>query len=254
MRPNIIIISCKFCPWSGMDNEESVNGTITIIIILRKIYGVFMEPIRNSLDPLYNPGSSLADENGVMKNYIKASKELKITQMRWPGGNYVSGYNWKDDIGPKDQRPVRKELAWGVLDKNQVGTDEWIKISRSLGVENVICINLGTGTLDDARYWVEYCNGEKGTYYSDLRVRYGNEQPFNVKYWGLGNEIDGSWQMGHKNAEDYSKYAKEAAKLMKLTEKNISLIASGPSAFSFDNADWMKWLNQFIWLLMNGHH
>ncbi len=206
-----------------------------------KIYGVFMEPIRNSLDALYNPDSPLADENGVMKNYIEAVRELKITQMRWPGGNYVSGYNWQDGIGPKDQRPVRKELAWGVLDKNQVGTDEWIKISRSLGVENVICINLGTGTLDDARYWVEYCNGEKGTYYADLRSKYGNEQSYNVKYWGLGNEIDGSWQMGHKNAEDYSKFAKEAAKLMKLTDNSISLIACGPSAFNFNNADWLKW-------------
>jgi len=112
------------------------------------IYGVFMEPIRNSLDAIYKPGSPLADENGVMKSYIEAAKELKITQMRWPGGNYLSGYNWKDGIGPLDQRPVRKELAWGVLDKNQVGTDEWIKIAKSLGVENVMCINLGTGTLD----------------------------------------------------------------------------------------------------------
>ena len=137
------------------------------------IYGVFMEPIqfdprrfgmpnakpRNTMyGSLYDPDSELANEDGFRTDYIEAARELKLTNMRWPGGNYVAGYNWRDGIGPKNKRPVRKELAWGALENNHVGTDEWVKLNKACGTENVVCINLGTGTLDDARYWVEYCN------------------------------------------------------------------------------------------------
>lgn len=231
----------------------SQNATIKVDVdrqisqIDPKIYGGFMEQM--VLRQIYNPGSPDADENGVMKVYIDAAKDLKITAMRWPGGNFVSGYNWQDGIGPLDQRPARPELAWHSIEKNQVGTDEWIKIAKSLGVENIICINAGTGTLDDARHWVEYCNGPKGSYYADLRAKYGHEEPYNVKYWGLGNEIDGPWQMGHKSAEDYSKFALEAAKLMKWTDRNVSLIASGPSAFNYNDGDWVKWARTVIYEL-----
>jgi alpha-N-arabinofuranosidase len=212
-----------------------------------KIYGVFMEPIHfsrplpgqeepvswNTLyGPLYNPDSPLADENGFNKAYIEAAKELKITNMRWPGGNYVAGYNWQDGIGPKEKRPVRKELAWGGIENNHMGTDEWIQLNKSIGSENVVCINLGTGTVDDARYWVEYCNCEPGTYYADLRKKYGNEKPFGVKYWCLGNEVDGEpWIIGYKNAEDYCKIAKVAARLMRNTDNSIKLIANGSSNY-----------------------
>jgi len=221
-----------------------------------KIYGVFMEPIH--FDPqkfgiegaepgntlygtLYDPESPLANEDGFKMNYIEAGRELKITNMRWPGGNYVAGYNWRDGIGPKDKRPVRKELAWGALDNNHVGTDEWVKLNKALGTENVVCINLGTGTIDDARYWVEYCNSEAGSYYADLRAEYGNEKPYNIKYWCLGNEVDGEpWIMGYKNAEDYCKIAKEAAKVMRYTDNNISFIANGSSYYE-PSGKWMDW-------------
>ena len=221
-----------------------------------KIYGVFMEPIQfNPADfggellfpentlygTLYDPKSPLANEDGFKKNFIEAGRELKITNMRWPGGNYVAGYNWQDGIGPKDKRPVRKELAWGTLDTNQVGTDEWVKLNKALGTENVLCINLGTGTLNDARYWVEYANSEVGSYYADLRAKYGNKKPFNIKYWCLGNEVDGSpWIMGHKNAEDYCKIAKEAAKIMRYTDNSIKFIASGSSYYE-PTGKWMDW-------------
>ena len=162
------------------------------------IYCVFMEPIY--FDPhkfgiedaepgntlcgtLYDPESLLANKDGFRRDYIEAGRELKVTNMRWPGGNYVAGYHWQDGIGPREKRPVRKELAWGALDTNQVGTDEWVRLNKALGTENVVCINLGTGTLNDARYWVEYCNSETGSYYADLRAKYGNEKPYNVKYW-----------------------------------------------------------------------
>jgi alpha-N-arabinofuranosidase len=221
-----------------------------------KIYGVFMEPIH--FDPkkygiedaepgntlygtLYDPDSPLANKDGFKKNYIEAGRELKITNMRWPGGNYVAGYSWQDGIGPKEKRPVRKELAWGALDNNHVGTDEWVKLNKALGTENVVCINLGTGTINDARYWVEYCNSDTGSYYADLRAKYGNERPYNIKYWCLGNEVDGEpWIMGYKNAEDYCKIAKEAAKVMRYTDNSLSFIANGSSYYE-PSGRWMDW-------------
>ncbi len=221
-----------------------------------KIYGVFMEPITftpkrlglegntpiNTLyGPLYNPESPLADENGFNKAYIEAARELKITNMRWPGGNYTAAYNWQDGIGPKEKRPVRKELAWGGIENNHVGTDEWIELNESIGSENVICINLGTGTVDDARYWVEYCNCEPGTYYADLRKKYGHEKPFGVEYWCLGNEVDGEpWIIGYKNAEDYCKIAKVAARAMRNTDRSIKLVANGSSNYEA-TGKWVDW-------------
>ena len=220
-----------------------------------KIYGMFMEPIqfnpkrfgldeppRNTLyGTLYNPGSPFANKDGFDTRYIDAAKELKITNIRWPGGNYTAGYNWQDGIGPKDKRPVRKELAWGWLETNQVGTDEWIKLNKAIGAENVICLNLGTGTLDDARYWVEYCNSEPGSHYADLRAKYGNEKPYKVRYWDLGNEVDGEpWIIGYKDAEDYCKLAKEAAKIMRYTDDSILFIASGSSYYTPDG----RWVDR----------
>lgn len=215
------------------------------------IYGAFVEPIRTVVyGNIYDPKSSFADENGFRKDVIQLLSELKIPVVRWPGGNYVSGYNWEDGIGPKDQRPARLDLAWHQVETNQMGTDEYVKLCKLIGAENFICINGGTGTLDQARHWVEYCNTEKGTWYSDLRRKYGNEAPFKVKYWALGNEIDGPWQMGQKNAEDYVKFALEAAKLMQWVDKDIKLIASGASNYKPDNK-WIDW-NDYILTHMAG--
>jgi len=245
-------------PFSSFAQAAKIKIDVdrTIGEIDPKIYGVFMEPIHfsrplpgqketfsgNTLyGPLYNPDSPMADENGFNKAYIETAKELRITNMRWPGGNYVAGYNWQDGIGPKEKRPVRKELAWNGIENNHVGTDEWIKLNKSIGSENVVCINLGTGTIDDARYWVEYCNCQPGTYYADLRKMYGHEEPFNVKYWCLGNEVDGEpWIMGYKNAEDYCKIAKAAARVMRYTDRSIKLIANGSSYYE-DSGKWVDW-------------
>ena len=209
------------------------------------IYSAFVEPIRTVVyGNIYDPKSPFADENGFRRDFINLIKELNIRSVRWPGGNYVSGYNWEDGIGPKDQRPARMELAWHQIDKNQMGTDEYAKFCSLIGAENFLCINGGTGTLDDARHWVEYCNVEKGTYYSDLRRKYGNEKPYNVKYVGLGNEIDGPWQMGQKSAADYCKFALEAGKLIQLVDKNIKLVASGASLYRPGN-NWVDW-NDYV--------
>ena len=226
-----------------------------------KIYGVFMEPIHfngsrmglpDSVDfntlygNLYDPSSPLADENGFRKDYIEAMKELKITNMRWPGGNFVSMYNWRDGIGPKDQRPARINLAWGGIDNNHVGTDEWMALNKSMGSENIICVNLGLSTIMDAVYWVEYCNYKSGTYYSDLRIKNGQKEPYNIKIWDLGNEVDGApWELGYKNAEDYVKIGREAAKAMKAVDGSISLVASGSSYYE-STGKWLDWNREVL--------
>jgi alpha-L-arabinofuranosidase len=221
-------------------------------VIDSNIYGAFIEPIRTVVyGSIYDPSSPLADENGFRKDLIQLIRELKIPVVRWPGGNFVSGYNWEDGIGPKAQRPARLDLAWHQIESNQMGTDEYVKFCNLIGAENFICINAGTGTLDQARDWVEYCNLEKGTYYSDLRRKYGNEKPYNVKYWSLGNEIDGPWQMGQKNSEDYCKFALEAAKLIRLVDKNVKLIADGASNYKPDN-NWIDW-NDYVLQHMVGN-
>jgi len=205
------------------------------------IYGAFVEPIRSVVyGTIYDPASPLADTNGFRKDFVQLIKELHIPVVRWPGGNYVSGYNWEDGIGPKDQRPARLDLAWHQIDSNQMGTDEYAKLCSLIGAENFVCINAGLGTLDQARHWIEYCNYPKGTYYSDLRRKYGNEQPFNVKYWSLGNEMDGPWQMGQKDAEDYCKFALEAAKIMRWVDGSVKFIADGASNYKPDN-NWIDW-------------
>ena len=165
------------------------------------IYGVFMEPIHfngrrmglpDSVDfntlygNLYDPSSKLANEDGFRKDYVDALKELKVNNMRWPGGNFLMGYDWKDGIGPKDQRPTRINLAWGGKDNNNVGTDEWIKLNKAIGSENVVAVNLGLGSILDAAYWVEYCNYKGGTYYSDLRAKNGHSQTIQCKDLGFG--------------------------------------------------------------------
>jgi alpha-N-arabinofuranosidase len=221
-----------------------------------RIYGVFMEPIQfsgkrfglpdsvqfNTLyGTLYDPSSPLADENGFKKNYIEAMKELKISNMRWPGGNFLMGYNWQDGIGPKQQRPARINLAWGGVDQNQVGTDEWMALNKAIGSENVVCVNLGLSDIKDAVYWLEYCNYPMGTYYSDLRVRNGHKEPYHVKIWDLGNEVDGyPWELGYKTAEDYVKIGREAAKAMKSVDSSIKLVASGASYYE-PTGIWIDW-------------
>src|SRR6185503_12061484 len=227
----------------------------TISEIDPKIYGVFMEPIQfngrrlglpdttsfNTLyGNLYDPSSPLANEDGFRKDYIDAMKELKVSNMRWPGGNFLMGYNWQDGVGPKQNRPARINLAWGGIDNNHVGTDEWMKLNQSIGSENIVCVNLGLASIMDAAYWVEYCNYKGGTYYSDLRAKNGHKDPYNVKIWDLGNEVDGlPWELGHKNVEDYIEIAREAAKAMKAVDNSIKLVAAGSSWYSPNT--WDDW-------------
>ena len=215
----------------------------------RNIYGNFVEHLGRCIyGGLYEPGSPLSDEKGYRRDVLEATRALRTSLVRWPGGNFVSGYHWEDGIGPQAGRPTRIDLAWGFRESNAFGTDEFVEWCRRADTEPYFCVNLGTGTMDEARNWVEYCNVEKGTYWSDLRRRNGYEKPHKVKYWALGNEMDGQWQMGHKNAEDYGKFALETAKLMKWIDRDIKLVVAGSSDY---NGNWIDWNRTVLEYLKN---
>ena len=205
------------------------------------IFGNFAEHLgRCVYGGIYDPGNPLSDGDGFRKDVMQAVRELGVSLLRWPGGNFVSGYDWKDGIGPQAQRPPRPDHAWGALESNQFGTDEFLRYCERVGTEPYICINAGLGSIDDARAWVEYCNESRDTHWARKRRANGRELPWNVKYWGLGNEIDGPWQLGFKSAEDYTKFALEAAKAMRRQDPSIKLIAAGSSNFR-PGTDWIGW-------------
>ena len=216
-----------------------------------RLFGNFAEHLgRMIYGGIYEEGSPLADADGFRKDVIDVVKPLGVSVLRWPGGNFASGYNWTDGIGPRDQRPARLELAWNDLESNRFGTDEFLRYAEKIGAEPYICLNLGLGTIDDARHWVEYTNEAKHTYWADQRRKNGRDAPYNVKLWGLGNEIDGPWQLGHKSAEEYALFALETAKAMRAVDNSIKLIASGSSNYGA-NADWIGWNRTVLQTLRN---
>jgi alpha-N-arabinofuranosidase len=201
----------------------------------RKIYGNFIEHLGRCIyGGIYEPGSPLSDERGFRKDALEAVRALKVPILRWPGGNFVSGYHWMDGVGPKESRPKRRELAWHAVESNQFGTNEFIEYCRLIDTEPYICVNMGSGTQDEAANWVEYCNGTGDTEFANLRRSHGYEQPHKVKYWGLGNEVYGDWQIGHKSAQDYAKAAREFGKVMKWTDPDIELVACGAQHLEWD--------------------
>jgi alpha-N-arabinofuranosidase len=213
------------------------------------LFGNFAEHLgRMIYGGIYDEKSPLSDQFGFRKDVLDAVRGMNVTILRWPGGNFASGYNWKDGIGPKDQRPARPELAWNDVESNRFGTDEFLRYAETIKAEPYICVNLGLGTIGEARDWVEYTNGKNHTYWADQRRKNGHEQPYNVKYWALGNEIDGPWQLGHKNAEEYSKFALETAKAMRGIDPDIKLVASGSSNYG---ADWLLWNRTVLQTLRN---
>jgi alpha-N-arabinofuranosidase len=206
-----------------------------------KLYGNFVEHLGRCVEGgVFEEGSPLSDTNGYRKDVLEAVRKLNVTILRWPGGNFSSNYHWMDGIGPRDQRPPRLEMAWGTIESNRFGTHEFLNYAEMLKTEPYLCCNLGTGTWNEAQQWVEYCNSHEDTAMTRLRKQNGRRDPWKVTYWGLGNEMDGPWQMGHRSAEDYGKFALEAAKLMKWTDPSVKLIAAGSSNFG-PGSDWTGW-------------
>ncbi|WP_283679290.1 alpha-N-arabinofuranosidase [Lentilactobacillus sp. Marseille-Q4993] len=213
-----------------MDSKLIVDPSHRISKIDPRMWGSFIEHLgRVVYGGIYQPGHPKSDENGFRLDVIEAIKKLNVPLIRYPGGNFVSGYNWEDGIGPKNDRPVRADFGWQSIETNQFGLHEFIEWSRKVGAEPDMAVNLGTRGIDAARNLVEYCNFEQHTYLSDLRRKNGAEEPFNIKLWSLGNEMDGDWQIGHKTASEYGRLAHETAKAMRKLDPSIELIATGSS-------------------------
>ncbi len=188
----------------------------TIAPISPWLFGGFVEHMgRCVYEGIYDPDSPLADERGLRTDVLDALREQKYTVMRYPGGNFLSGYNWLDGVGPKEDRPRRRDLAWQSIETNQFGTNEFMEFCRAIDVEPMMGVNMGTGSIQSASDLVEYCNAPRGTYWSDLRAGHGHPDPYDVKIWCVGNEMDGPWQIGHLDMHEYAKKALEAAKMMK---------------------------------------
>jgi alpha-L-arabinofuranosidase len=194
----------------------------------RRIFGGFVEHLGRCIyGGLYDEGSALSDGRGFRTDVLALLKELRLSVLRWPGGNFVSNYHWQDGIGPKDGRPVRPELAWGGTESNRFGTDEFIEYCAELGAEPYICLNMGTGTLEEALAWVEYCNSTRDTYWAARRRANGHPGSHGVHWWGLGNEIYGEWQVGALSAAEYVAEATRWARAIKMIDPDARLVSCG---------------------------
>ena len=217
-----------------MAKDRVAKGTLAreleIGVVDPKLYGAFLEHLGRAIyGGVYEPGHPKADENGFRKDVIGLIRELGTPIVRYTGGNFVSGYNWEDGVGPRNQRPRRLDLAWRSLEPNSFGTDEFISWCRAVNIEPMIAVNLGTQGIEAARNLLEYCNYPSGTHYSEMRRSNGAVEPHAVKVWCLGNEMDGPWQIGHKTAHEYGRLALETAKAMRLVDPEIELVLCGSS-------------------------
>ncbi|NLK06707.1 MAG: alpha-N-arabinofuranosidase [Spirochaetales bacterium] len=195
-----------------------------------RLYGSFIEHLGRAVyGGIYQPGHPSADKNGFRTDVIDLVRQLRVPIIRYPGGNFVSGYNWEDGVGPKENRPTRLDLAWFTKETNEVGMQEFAQWLEEVDSELMMAINLGTRGADEARNLLEYSNHKGGTYYSDLRISHGHKDPYNIKTWCLGNEMDGPWQICSKTAHEYGRLAAETAKLMKWIDPSIELVACGSS-------------------------
>lgn len=213
------------------------------------LFGGFAEHMGRCLyGGIYEPASPHADERGFRRDVLAALRELNFSIIRYPGGNFLSGYNWLDGVGPREQRPRRRELAWQSIETNQFGTNEFIEFCREINTLPMLGVNLGTGSLSDASNLVEYCNAPVGSKYADLRAAHGYRQPHAVQYWCLGNEMDGDWQIGHLEAEEYARKAREAAKMMKWQDSSIKLTVCGSSSMGMSTfPEWDRIVLETCW-------
>lgn len=207
-----------------------VDSRRTISPLDRNLFGSFLEHLGRAIyEGIYDPGNKLSDANGFRKDVLSEIRQMGVPIIRYPGGNFVSGYNWLDGVGPKANRPRVLDKAWNTLEPNQFGTNEFMAWCKQVGALPLMGLNLGTGTPEGAAALVEYCNIEKGTKWSDLRRQHGVADPYNVKHWCLGNEMDGPWQIGQLSAVEYGRKAADAARQMHYVDPSLKLIACGSS-------------------------
>ncbi|MBZ5514529.1 MAG: twin-arginine translocation signal domain-containing protein [Acidobacteriia bacterium] len=207
-----------------------VDSERRIALLDRNLFGSFIEHLGRAVyQGIYEPGSKFADAEGFRKDVLGEIRQMGVPIVRYPGGNFVSGYNWLDGVGPKERRPRVLDRAWNTLETNQFGTNQFVTWCRAVGTEPLFGTNFGTGTVESTVALMEYCNLEKGTRWSELRRQHGYEKPHNVKYWCLGNEMDGPWQIGHIPAREYGSKARDAARQMRVIDPTVKLIACGSS-------------------------
>lgn len=211
-----------------MKAQVIINKNYIVGQVDPRLYGSFVEHIGRSVyTGIYEPGHATADEMGFRQDVLEFVKKLQVPVIRYPGGNFVSGYNWEDGTGDRSKRPRRLDCAWGDIETNEVGIDEFQEWAKRADTQIMMAVNLGTRGPAEARNLLEYCNLASDTHYANLRRQNGFEEPFGIKTWCLGNEMDGPWQIGHKTAEEYARIAVETAKLMKMTDPDIELVACG---------------------------
>ncbi len=199
----------------------------------RKVFGGFVEHLGRCIyGGLYEEDSPLSDDRGFRKDVLGLLRELRLGVLRWPGGNFVSNYHWADGIGPIHSRPRRPELAWGGEESNRFGTDEYLAYCAELGTEPYICLNMGTGTLEEALAWVEYCNSAANTAWAGRRRENGRAEPWRVTYWGLGNEMYGDWQVGAFTAEEYVREATRWARAIRMLDPQAKLVSCGMNGWN----------------------
>ena len=225
-----LLAQAKPAAGAGTTARVYIDSRRTIAPIDRNLFGSFLEHLGRAIyEGIYDPGSKLSDSNGFRKDVMDEVKHLGVPIIRYPGGNFVSGYNWLDGVGPKKDRPVVLDKAWNSLNSNQFGTNEFLAWCKEVGTEPLMGLNLGTGTSEQAADLVEYCNVEKGTRWSELRRKHGIADPYKIEHWCLGNEMDGPWQIGHMSATEYGLKAADAARQMRYVDPSLKLIACGSS-------------------------
>ncbi|MEZ4666392.1 MAG: alpha-L-arabinofuranosidase C-terminal domain-containing protein [Anaerolineae bacterium] len=219
------------------------------------LFSGFVEHMGRAVyEGIYDPKSPQADKQGFRKDVLAALREINYRSIRYPGGNFLSGYRWEDGVGPRDKRPRRRDLAWRSIETNQFGTNEFMEFCKKVKTEPMLGVNMGTGTIQDAANLVEYCNAPVGTQYADMRAAHGYREPHAVKYWCVGNEMDGPWQIGHLEADDYGKKAREAAKMMRWHDPSIKLVLCGSSNAAMQTyPEWDRVALEYCWEQVDYH-
>jgi alpha-N-arabinofuranosidase len=217
-------------PNAGQSIRIYCDSRRTLAPIASEVFGSFLEHLGRAIyEGIYDPQSKLSDSNGFRKDVLEEIRKLGVPIIRYPGGNFVSGYNWLDGVGPKASRPAVLDKAWNSINSNEFGTDEFLTWCRLARTQPLLGLNLGTGTPEQAAALVEYCNLEKGTRWSELRRKNGIAEPYKVQNWCLGNEMDGPWQIGHMTATEYGTRAQDAARQMRYVDPSLKLVACGSS-------------------------
>ncbi len=212
-----------------------IDKHFTIAEVDKRIYGSLIEHLGRAVyEGIYQPGSKYADEQGLRNDVIELIQKLNVPLVRYPGGNFVSGYHWEDGVGPIKDRPAKLDLAWSVIETNHFGLNEFMDWSSKANTTPMMAINLGTRGIEDAKNIIEYCNVDGGSYYSELRKSHGYDKPHDIKLWCLGNEMDGPWQMGHKSAKEYGRIAAESGRIMRMVDPSIELVACGSSSLEME--------------------